>query len=103
MAGFAKSMWTVLFGEVVAAAAVLAWSPKAREAARPYLVRGIRSALDIKDDLSRMVDEAKREAEQIAGEIDAGEIGARVSGAGGRIAAGRHLDDYAEAGTRAGR
>ncbi|MHB8733459.1 MAG: hypothetical protein ACYDAB_16985 [bacterium] len=96
-------MWTVLLGEVVAAAAVLAWSPKARDAARPYLVRGIRSALDIKDDLSRMVDEAKREAEQIADEIDAGGLGAAPSGSGGRIGAGRRLDDYAEAGARAGR
>jgi hypothetical protein len=103
MAGFAKGMWTVLFGEVVAAAAVLAWSPKAREAARPYLVRGIRSALDIKDDLSRMVDEAKREAEQIADEIDADGIGATAAGSGGRIGAGRRVDDYAGAGARGGR
>jgi len=71
MAGFAKGMWTILFGEVVAAAAVLAWSPKAREAARPYLVRGIRSALEIKDELSGMVDEAKREADRLADEINA--------------------------------
>ena len=71
MAGFAKGVWTILFGEVVAAAAVLAWSPKAREAARPYLVRGIRSALDLRDELGGMVDEAKREAVRLADEIDA--------------------------------
>lgn len=71
MAGFAKGMWTVLFGEVVAAAAILAWSPKAREAARPYLVRGIRSALEIKDEFGGMVDEAKREANRLADEINA--------------------------------
>jgi hypothetical protein len=64
-------MWTVLFGEVVAAAAILAWSPKAREAARPYLVRGIRSALEIKDEFGGMVDEAKREANRLADEINA--------------------------------
>jgi hypothetical protein len=71
MAGFARGMWTVLFGEVVAAAAILAWSPKARDAARPYLVRGIRSALDLKDELSGMVDEARREADRLADEINA--------------------------------
>lgn len=71
MAGFAKGMWTVLFGEVVAAAAILAWSPKAREAARPYLVRGIRSALELREELGGMVDEAKREADRLADEINA--------------------------------
>jgi hypothetical protein len=71
MAGFSRGVWTVLFGEVVAAAAVLAWSPKAREAARPYLVRGIRSALEIKEELSGMVDEAKREADRLADEVTA--------------------------------
>jgi hypothetical protein len=71
MAGFTRGVWTVLFGEVVAAAAILAWSPKAREAARPYLVRGIRSALDLRDELSGMVDEAKREADRLADEINA--------------------------------
>jgi hypothetical protein len=71
MAGFAKGMWTVLFGEVVAAAAILAWSPKAREAARPYLVRGIRSALELRDELAVMVDEAKHEADRLADEINA--------------------------------
>ena len=103
MAGFAKGMWTVLFGEVVAAAAVLAWSPKAREAARPYLVRGIRSALDIRDDLGRMVDEAKREAAHLAEEIEAAGIGAMASGPGERVHTARHAGEYAEAGTRAGR
>jgi hypothetical protein len=73
MAGFAKGMWTVLFGEVVAAAAVLAWSPKARDAARPYLVRAIRSALDIGDDVTRMVEEAKREAGDILAEVQSGD------------------------------
>jgi hypothetical protein len=71
MAGFSRGVWTVLFGEVVAAAAVLAWSPKAREAARPYLVRGIRSALEIKDEFAGMVDDAKREADRLADEATA--------------------------------
>ena len=102
MAGFAKGMWTVLFGEVVAAAAVLAWSPKAREAARPYLVRGIRSALDIKDDVSRMVDQAKREAEQIADEVDAAGLGGPAPGSGGRARMERRLDELAGTATRAG-
>jgi hypothetical protein len=95
MAGFAKGIWTVLFGEVVAAAAVLAMSPKAREAARPYLVRGIRSALDLKDEFGGMVDEAKHEAERLVEQIEADRLGTTAPRAA--------ESDYAGAGTRAAR
>jgi hypothetical protein len=69
--GFRRGVWAVLFGEAVAAAAVIAVSPRARDAARPYLVQGIRRALALGEEIRGMIDEAKVEAAQIVREIDA--------------------------------
>lgn len=69
--GFRKGVWTVLFGEAIAAAAVLTLSPRAREAARPYLVRGIRSALALGDEIRGMVEEARLEAARVSRELEA--------------------------------
>jgi hypothetical protein len=69
--GFRRGVWTVLFGEVVAAVAVLTFSPKAREAARPYLVKGIRGALGLGDEFKRMIDEARLEAARVSREVEA--------------------------------
>lgn len=77
MAGeFGKGISTILFGEVLALAAVLAFSPKAREVARPYLVRGIRKALDLGEELRGMVDEAKVEATRLVRDLETERVGA---------------------------
>jgi hypothetical protein len=76
MAGeFRKGISTILFGEALALAAVLAFSPKAREVARPYLVRGIRKALDLGEELRGMVDEAKVEATRLVRDVEAERVG----------------------------
>jgi hypothetical protein len=76
MAGeFRKGMSTLLFGEAVALAAVLVLSPKARELARPYLVRGIQRALALGDELKGMVDEAKVEATRLVRDLEAERVG----------------------------
>ncbi len=72
--GFRRGVWTVLFGEAVAAAAIIALSPKAREAARPYLVQGIRRALALGDEIRGMIDEAKVEAAQIVRDVDVEQV-----------------------------
>jgi len=72
MAGeFRKGVSTILFGEALAVAIVLAFSPKAREVARPYLVRGIRKALELGEEMKGMVDEAKVEATRLVLEAEA--------------------------------
>lgn len=77
MAGeFRKGMSTVLFGEVIALAAVLAFSPKAREWARPYLVRGLQKALELGEEFKGMVDEAKVEAGRLVRDLEAEHVGA---------------------------
>lgn len=76
MAGeFRKGMSAMLFGEVLALAAVLALSPKAREVARPYLVRGFRKALELGDEVKGMVEEAKVEATRLARDLEAEHVG----------------------------
>ena len=76
MAGeFRKGMSTVLFGEVVALAAVLVFSPKARELARPYLVRGIQKALELGEEVKGMVDEAKVEATRLVRDLQTERVG----------------------------
>lgn len=72
---FRKGMSTVLFGEVLALAAVLACSPKAREIARPYLVRGIQKALQLGDEFKGMVDEAKVESARLVRHLEAERAG----------------------------
>jgi hypothetical protein len=69
--GFRKGVWAVLFGEALTAAAVIAFSPKAREAARPYLVKGIRGALALGDEFKDMIDEAKLQTRQLIHQIEA--------------------------------
>jgi hypothetical protein len=72
MAGeFQKGMLTMVFAQAVAAAAVIALSPKARETARPYLVQGIRRALALGEEFKGMIDEAKLEAGNLVREIEA--------------------------------
>jgi hypothetical protein len=76
MAGeFRKGISTVLFGEVLAIAAVLVFSPKARELARPYLVRGMQKALQLGDELKGMVDEARVESARLVRELEAERVG----------------------------
>ncbi len=76
MAGeFRKGMSTILFGEVLALAAVLVFSPKARELARPYLVRGIQKALELGEEMKGMVDEAKVEATRLVRDLEAERVG----------------------------
>jgi hypothetical protein len=58
-AEFRKGVSTILFGEALALSAVLAFSPKAREVARPYLVRGIRRALALGEEMKGMVEERR--------------------------------------------
>lgn len=77
MAGeFRKGVSTILFGEALAVAAVLAFSPKAREVARPYLVRGIRKALELGEEMKGMVDEAKVEATRLVRDLESERVGA---------------------------
>jgi hypothetical protein len=76
MAGeFRKGMSAMLFGELLAAAVVLAVSPKAREYARPYLVRGFRRALELGEELKGMVEEARVESSRLARELEAERVG----------------------------
>ncbi|GEM_PF-3391222 len=79
MAGeFRKGVSWTLLGEVVALAAVFAFSPEAREMARPYVVRGIRKALEIRDELRGMAEEARDEAARLVQEIHAETSARRV-------------------------
>jgi len=72
MAGeFRKGMFAIMLTEAFAVAAVIALSPKAREAARPYLVKGIQKAMALGEEFREMVDEAKLEATNLAREIEA--------------------------------
>jgi hypothetical protein len=72
MAGeFRKALFTVLFGEVVAAATAIVLSPRAREVARPYLIKGIRKAMALGEEMKGMVDEAKVDADRIIRDIEA--------------------------------
>jgi len=75
--GFRKGVSAALFGEVLALAAVLVWSPKAREAARPYLVRGLRKALELKAELDDMTAEAKLEAAHLVADREVEPASAR--------------------------
>jgi hypothetical protein len=76
MAGeFRKGVSAILFGEALALAAVLAFSPKAREVARPYLMRGIRKALELNEELRGMVEEAKVEASRLVRDLEAERVG----------------------------
>lgn len=76
MAGeFRRGMSTLLFGEVLAVAAVLVFSPKARELARPYLVRGLQKALQLGDEVKGMVDEARVESARLVRELEPGRVG----------------------------
>jgi hypothetical protein len=78
MAGeFRKGVSTILFGEALALAAVLAFSPKAREVARPYLVRGLRKALELGEEMKGMVEEAKVEAPRLVQGLEAEQVGTR--------------------------
>jgi len=72
MAGeFGKGIFAVVLTEAFAVAAVIALSPKAREAARPYLVKGIQKAMALGEEFKEMVDEAKLDATSLAREIEA--------------------------------
>jgi hypothetical protein len=76
MAGeFRKGVSTILFGEALALAAVLAFSPKAREVARPYLLRGIRKALELGEEMKGMVEEAKVEATRLVRDLEVERVG----------------------------
>jgi hypothetical protein len=65
----------VLWAEVLACAAVLALSPKAREVARPYLVQGIRRAVELSEEMKGMVEEARVEAGRLVRDIHAERVG----------------------------
>jgi hypothetical protein len=76
MAGeFGRGVSTILFGEALALAAVLAFSPKAREIARPYFVRGIRKALELGEEMKGMVEEAKVEATRLVRDLEVERVG----------------------------
>jgi hypothetical protein len=62
---FSKGALAVLFGQAALAAAAIAFSPKARAAARPYLVLGLRGALALGDEFKAMLDEARLEARHV--------------------------------------
>ena len=59
---FSKGALTMLLGQAAVAAAAIAFSPKVRAAARPYMVAGLREALALGQDLKAMMDEARLEA-----------------------------------------
>jgi hypothetical protein len=59
---FSKGALTVLLGQAALAAAAIAFSPKIRAAARPFVVAGLQHALALGQEFKDMVDEARLEA-----------------------------------------